>query len=60
MVTISDPLVMDALKQLIAEIIDLQCWDPLQNHRLTHNMCFRREDSLKKAEAILALIKELV
>lgn len=60
MVTISDVSAVGGLRQLIAEIIDLQCWDPLQNHRLTHNMCRRREDSLKKAEAILALVKEFV
>lgn len=48
------------LGPLIAEIIDPQCWDPEQDHRLTHNMCYRREDSTKKAAAILALIKELV
>lgn len=44
----------------IAKIIDPQCWDRTLDHRLTHNMCHRREDSTKKAEAILALIKELV
>ena len=48
------------LGPVIAKIIDPQCWDAERNHRLTHNMCFRREDSLKKAEVILALIKELV
>lgn len=48
------------LGQLIAGIIDPQCWDPDLDHKLTHNMCHRREDSLKKAKAILVLIKELV
>jgi len=48
------------LGQLIAKIIDPQCWDPDLDHKLTHNLCYRREDSTAKAAAILALIKELV
>jgi len=62
MATSDRPWLADSLNlgQLIAKIIDPQCWDPDLDHKLTHNMCHRREDSTAKAAAILALIQELV
>ena len=47
------------LQQQIAALVDPHCWEAKQPI-LTNNMCQRREDSLKTAAAILALIKELV
>ena len=47
------------LQQQVAELVDPHCWEAKQPI-LTNNMCRRREDSLKTAAAILALIKELV
>lgn len=59
MATISEERALAEIR-VIAEIIDPQCWEVDQNHRLTHNMCYRREDSTRRAVAILALVKEFV
>lgn len=51
----------EQLNAVIARIIDPDCWragTEFGQRLLTRNMFFRRDDSLKKADRILLLVRD--